>query len=311
MLFSLLFATAAFPYVTGQVPTAPPQIDRSSRLRRTLSNGASVGAERWPGASRIVFQAVLTNPEGDRRSGYGHRHLLEHLVASRDPQLDLKIETLGGALGAQTSRETMRFWVSVPPEGFALGFEAMRALLKPITLSEEEVARERKILSQEIALLTDEERTGQSLWSALYGEGGLDPIGTETDFSDASPAALERLWRGLLQGSRLSLFVAGPVELDPTVDQLERLARTFPAASEPMEWSARTIDPEAISSSSGSYGLSVGPIDSPATLAALATGLALASEVEGSSVTYTPSPRNGVVIISNSAAGDELRSTLR
>lgn len=294
--------------IAAQVGPAP--IDRSPRLRRTLSNGASVGAEARPGERRIVLQVVLANPEGDRAAIYGHRHLLEHLVAARDPELDRRLETVGGAMGASTGRETMRFWISVPPEGLALGLDALKALLKPISLTEDAVARERRILAREIALFTPEELAGREAWITMYGEAGNDPLGMGANLEDAVPPGLERLWREALVGSRLSLFVSGPVELDSTVERLERLARTFPEGPR-TEWSPRKSSAPSVALASGVYALTTESVDSRSTLAALATALALASEVEGSSVTYTPSPRAGAVLLSNVAAAEGLRAVVR
>ena len=252
-----------------------------------------------------MIQAAIANPGGDREAEYGYRHLLEHLVAAREPELDRQLETVGGTIGASTGRDLMRFWVSVPPSDLAMGLNAMKALLKPITLRADDVAQERTILAREIGMLTAEERGSVRAWEAIYGADGRDPIGVSASFADATAEGLERLWRGMLVGPRLSLFASGPLDLDSTVDRLERLARTFPDGPAP-EWSGRT-PVVAGSAGAGAFALAVGSVDQRTTLATLATALALASEVEGSSVTYTPSPRDGVVLLQNPAASDELR----
>ena len=298
---------AAF-LLAAQVGPAP--IDRSPRLRATLPNGAAIGAEVRPTDRRIVLQAVLANPEGDRPTEYGQRHLLEHLVAARDPEVDRKLETLGGAMGASTGRDGLRLWISVPPDSLNLGLITLRDLLKPITLRSEEVARERAIVRREIALLTPEERAGMAAWRDLYGEAGIDPVGLDAPWDDATPEALERLWRGMLIGPRLSLFVAGPIELDATVERLERIARTLPDGPRPA-WGARAAVKTSAAPGMGTYALAVGPLDERTTLAAIATGLALASEVEGSSLTYSPSPREGAVILANGADPESLGRAVR
>ncbi len=297
----------------GRPQGALPPLDRSARLRRVLSNGAAVGAEArtGPGAGgRVALCVAIAAREPDSAATYGHRHLLEHLVAARDPELDRKLETVGGTFGASTGRDAMRIWVSVPASQAGLAYGALRELLKPLTIGEAALARERAIIGREVALLGAPERGAIAAWTELYGEAGTDPLGTEAALASVTPAILEREWRGMLRGPNVSFAAVGDLDVDGAVERLELVARGFPDGAR-TGWPERKAAGDAARPEPGVFALSVGAVDEPGTLAALGTALALAREVDGASVSYTPSGRGGVVTLVHTESPSELAAALR
>ena len=293
---------------------APPKIDHAPRLRRVLTNGAAIGAETRPptqsGTGRLAVCVAIAARDPDTAATYGHRHLLEHLVTSRDPDLDRKLETVGGGFGASTGRDAMRIWVTVPSGQAALAYATLRELLKPLTADEAALARERAVIGREVALLGPAERAPAAAWNALYGESGTDPMGSETALASVTGVALEREWRTMLRGPNLSFVAVGDLDLDLATDRLEALARAFPDAPR-RAWADRAPVQPACRPGAGAFALAVGAVDEPATLATLGTALALAGEVDGASVSYTPAGRNGVITILNAESPSELRAVLR
>lgn len=288
----------------------PPKIERAPRLRRVLTNGAAIGAETRPGTGRLALCVAIAARDPDTAATYGHRHLLEHLVSARDPELDRKLETIGGTFGASTGRDAMRLWVAVPSSQAALAYATLRELLKPLAPDEATLVRERAVIGREVALLGPVERVPALAWTALYGEAGTDPLGSEAALASATDVALEREWRAMLKGPNLSFVAVGDLDLDLATERLEGIARAFPDAPR-RPWAERDATAPTARPEAGAFALAVGPVDEPATLAALGTALALAGETDGTSVSYTPSGRGGVITMLNPESPSELAAALR
>ena len=90
----------------------------------------------------------------------GVSHLLEHMAfkgTARRSALDIavEIENVGGHLNAYTSRESTVYYATVLKEDAALALDIVSDILMNSTFADDELARERAVVLQEIGQAND------------------------------------------------------------------------------------------------------------------------------------------------------------
>jgi predicted Zn-dependent peptidase len=127
----------------------------------TLDNGFRVVTDRMDGvetASLGVWVDVGTRHEPAEVNGVAH--LLEHMAfkgtARRSAQaIAEEIEAVGGHLNAYTSREQTAYYAKVLAEDAPLAVDILADILQHSVFDEEELARERTVILQEIGQAND------------------------------------------------------------------------------------------------------------------------------------------------------------
>ena len=127
----------------------------------TLANGLRVVSEEMPQietASIGVWVDVGARYESAEINGVSH--LLEHMAfkgTKRRSALAIaeEIEAVGGHVNAYTSREQTAYYAKVMKEDIALAVDILADILQHSTFAEEELARERAVVIQEIAQAHD------------------------------------------------------------------------------------------------------------------------------------------------------------
>lgn len=229
---------------------------------------------------------------------HGLRHLLEHiLVKGQTKDLDRRLETEGCFLTAQTFRDAMQIEVNVGPQQLDLAIKTLNELLKPVVTTQAEIDREVGVLTQEFAIYDDGSRLSAAAWDQAFGKDGLDPFGDLQVLKKATPEALKSIQRKQFYPEHLALVIAGPVDVKKATEAGVELIGMKQGANSPPQVPQRSGKPGRIEANALGEGRAalVGAFDSPGTVAALAAGLAVASEVEDSFVTYTPSVANAVI----------------
>jgi hypothetical protein len=300
-----LFCAAA---ATAQVPVGQPP-----RLRTLLPNGAIILVERIPGARSLAIGLYASSRlTPDTPATHGHRHLLEHLVASgQHGDLDRRLETAGGFLRARTLRDAIAFEMTLAPGDLTTGLDATRDILAAQIKSADVVRHELKILEEEAAIREPIARASELAWRRVYGDAGLDPFGSLEAMRNATPESLEKLRKTTFSASNLVLAIGGDVDLDAATKAAKDVLTFLPTVkSTPAP--RRVANPtEASAPVEGSYRvLPVRGYRDPATAAALAAALAVASELPRSTVVYTPSGAPGLVLVGTSDAEAKLERAL-
>lgn len=90
----------------------------------------------------------------------GISHMLEHMAFKGTKNLSAqaiveKIESVGGRLNAYTSRETTAYYARILADDVPLAVELLADILQNSVFLEEELAREKQVILQEIALVQD------------------------------------------------------------------------------------------------------------------------------------------------------------
>ena len=194
----------------------------------TLSNGVTVICDSAASFETIAVSVVAGRGarwEDPGRSGWSH--LLEHMVfkgaGGRDArQIVEAIEARGGQLNAATGHERTSFQVRALAGELPLALEILGDLLQRPTLDEEDLAREKRVVGQEIAEAADtpDDQVFELAQSAAFAGQALGrPILGKTEtIGAADPCALES-WRAAVYApDRLVISAAG------AVDQAELLA---------------------------------------------------------------------------------------
>ncbi len=131
-------------------------------VRRTdCANGLTVLSEFVPGRRTVAFGAwVRYGTLHEDAAQMGLSHLLEHMVfkgtarrSARD--LALALESLGGSLDAYTEREFTSYQARVLDRHLGVAVDVIGDLVFNARLSDEDLALERQVILEEIAMVED------------------------------------------------------------------------------------------------------------------------------------------------------------
>lgn len=195
-----------------------PIVDAPRRVS-TLSGGTRVLVERMPAAKSLSVQMFWSadgvSPSIERA---GWRHLLEHLVAiGRNGQLDHTLEIRGMFLNAATLRTANRFEILGAPEDLETALAACAELLAPPSITADSIAAELRTLAQE-DLITEPERA-----PLRAANSGIDVFGDPNGFTIATSDSLAELHRWLTSAPRVTIAIAGDVDLDKTLAMVRQV----------------------------------------------------------------------------------------
>lgn len=272
--------------------------------KTTLDNGVMVYAERMDSAPGFTVHLFVSTwgaqePEGQR----GWRHLIEHLVAKgRNKDLAAKLEAQGLTLSADTLPDGVRFEIEGSAGKEAQAIQALRDLLAFPALTQEDVAREARIMEQESAVRSSSAKIAAGLRKQAFAAQS-DLMGDAADIAKATPAALAELYAGMFRPESMSVAVIGDVNAMKAVEAVTSALGTLPKQGRPDRTPLNALPQAQEGFVQGASGAgravvveSTGRSD---TLAVIAAGLAIASEVPGARLVYTPSPHGGVVCLTH------------
>lgn len=217
-------------------PSPRPETAAGPRVH-TLANGVRVVCDPMPGLQTVALSVVAgrgARAEDEARSGWSH--LLEHMVFKGAGKRSAKaiveaIEAEGGHINAATGYERTSFQVRALSGGLDLGSAVLSDLVLHPRMDEDDLAREKQVVGQEIAEAADtpDDLVFELAQSAAF-EGhslGRPILGTPQSIGAATPPTL-RAWRAALYEPK-SLVVSAAGAVDE--DELLRLAeRDFAAA---------------------------------------------------------------------------------
>ncbi|MBX7133894.1 MAG: insulinase family protein [Fimbriimonadaceae bacterium] len=299
-LLSLVVATALLGH------QEPPKILDAPRLRTILKSGAVTLVERLPNTETCSVQLWATGREcAETVETHGRRHLLEHLVAKgKTGDLDMRLETRGMYLTAQTSRDSMKFEITCSPKDLPFATRAIREILEPIETTPEAIAKEAKIIEQELALRGPAMALSALAWTQGYGNAGLDSLGSISVMSATTPEDLKALQAKQFDRRSLALVITGPVELAEASILARDALGEETTTKKPPEPGRPTGNPGAIDSDlpGEARGAFVPSVDNERAIWTLAAGMALASQYD-LGIFYTPTDQNGMIVLTSLESG--------
>lgn len=214
-----------------------------------LSNGMRVVTQDMPHLETVSLGIwVATGARFERPDEHGISHLLEHMAfkgtetrSARD--IVEQIEQVGGDLNAATSLETTAYYVRVLKGDDALALDVVADILLNATINEEELARERDVILQEIAGAQDspEDVVYDLVQEAAYPDQALGRtiLGTPESVSAITTDDLRGFLARHYEPQNFVVSAAGAVSHDSTCKQVEELFGGLKAGSPSANVAAR------------------------------------------------------------------------
>lgn len=202
-------------------------------LSERLPNGLHVSIlpdPRMPVVATQVWVHVGSANEEPRTRGFAH--LFEHLMfggTDRHPKRsvwDLH-ERHGGETNAYTSFDETVYVSEIPPPAHldVLALEADRMV--NLDLSQENLANEKRIVTEELRVSTENDPFSRLFTEALSEVLGdhpyaLTPVGTKEDIAAASLEHARTFYRKYYRPKNAHVVVVGPVDSESTLEALRR-----------------------------------------------------------------------------------------
>lgn len=211
----------------------------SSLHRARLENGFEIVGESRAGRSLALALAIEAGARDEAPNEAGAAHLLEHLAFKGDERRDADavnraFDELGASVNATTGHDRTTYVAAALADVREPLVEQLLALATP-ALREEDVALERAVVLEEIAMAADHppDRAFERA-AARYYAG--HPLGSPVLGSAASVAGLDAFGlrafhRGWYGADRATLVVAGTFDWPALVAQVRALTSGWPAAA--------------------------------------------------------------------------------
>ncbi len=206
----------------------------------TLANGLRVLSEEMPQietASIGVWVDVGARYETADVNGVSH--LLEHMAfkgTKRRTALAIaeEIEAVGGHVNAYTSREQTAYYAKVMKEDISLAVDILADILQHSTFAEEELAREREVVIQEIAQAHDtpDDVVFDQFQEIMYPDQplGRTILGPAAQVETYSRDVLADYMGAHYSAQRMVVVGAGRLNHDVMVELAEKAFIDLPAA---------------------------------------------------------------------------------
>jgi predicted Zn-dependent peptidase len=170
----------------------------------------------------------------------GYAHLLEHLWFKRTADHDTRalarrFEAMGGRVNAYTGREISALHGLVPSEDAAELAELFLSMLLAPRFDEQDLATERAVVLQEMAMIADDPDEAIEEWAIeqIWPDHamGWPLLGRHQVLQEATAASLHDYARGLLCGGRLCVVAIGGIESDHFLNLCRPLASLPPGGT--------------------------------------------------------------------------------
>lgn len=208
--------------------------------KTVLSNGLTVITEHNEKAvSTLICYWVKAGGHYEADYPYGIAHFLEHMMfkgttTHSKERINELVEECGGRRGAGTYNDRTKYFIYTPYDEWRQGVDLLTDMVFHSTFPEEEIAKEKNVVIEEIKRAEDNPREhgGRELLRML---SGMHPerasrLGTEASVSSITRSDLLRFRNQFYQPSNIVLAVTGHIDHAALVQYLESL--TIPESSE-------------------------------------------------------------------------------
>jgi predicted Zn-dependent peptidase len=203
-----------------------------------LANGLRVASREMPGieTAAVGLYADTGSRHEPARIG-GLAHLFEHMVfkgagGRSAREISETIEDVGGDLNAATDRESTSFMASLLAEHLPLGVELIADLVVRPHFREEDLAREKDVVLQELgeARDTPSDIIFDDLQAASFGDQplGRSVLGDEESIAAIAIDDLHRWRHDQYRAGSVALVAAGKVSHAALVELAERHLADLP-----------------------------------------------------------------------------------
>lgn len=215
----------------------------------TLDNGLRVASQHMPGLETVAVGVwVDSGARGEPAPLNGISHLLEHMAFKGTRRRDAfaiaaEIEAVGGHLNAYTSREHTAYYARTLAEDLPLAVDLLGDILLESTFAEDELAREKDVIVQEIGQARDtpDDIVFDHFQEAAYPDQpiGRSVLGTPERVSALGADALRDWLKSRYTAPRMVLSAAGAVDHERLCDLARESFAGLPAGAAPQAPTAR------------------------------------------------------------------------
>ena len=197
--------------------------------RTKLPNGPRVISARLPGSRSLsVAVYVLAGSRLETSGRAGVAHFMEHVTfkGTRDypstSAVSEAIEGCGGSSNAATDRESTVYWARLPVRQAERAFRVLSELVVRPLLRDNDIARERDIIVEEIRSYRDD--PGQYVFNmfdrAFFGDTpmGWEIAGEEDTVRNIPEEEIRAFWSATYRPANSVVAVAGDISHDAVLD---------------------------------------------------------------------------------------------
>ncbi|KPJ54495.1 hypothetical protein AMJ39_00285 [candidate division TA06 bacterium DG_24] len=207
--------------------------------RSTLADGATIISERMDHVRSISLGVwVRTGSRDESEAQAGITHMIEHMLFKGTPtrgarEIALALESLGGYLSAFTSEELTCYYAKFLDEHLSVAIEVLADILANSIIDEEELAREKKVVAEEIKRFEDSpDKYAHYLLSKALFDGhplAIPIMGTLDSVASISREDVYRSWRHRYTDDDIVIAASGHLDHDHLVDLASRSFKFFPS----------------------------------------------------------------------------------
>lgn len=207
-----------------------------------FDNGLRLLTEPMPGARSVSFGVWLTRGSRHEQAAHaGIAHLVEHMLfkgtATRSAQdIAQEIDSIGGQLDAFTAKECASYYVKVLDEHLPRAVDVLSDLLLRPAFDPEEVAREKKVVLEEIKMVEDTpDELVHELFTQRFWSGhplGRPILGVPDTVGPIDSATLRDYFSRAYTAGNLVIAAAGNVEHEAVRDLVAEAFADVPANGE-------------------------------------------------------------------------------
>ena len=207
-----------------------------------FDNGLRLLTEPMPGARSVSFGVWLTRGSRHERAAHsGIAHLVEHMLfkgtTTRSAQdIAQEIDSIGGHLDAFTAKECASYYVKVLDEHLPRAVDVLADLLLRPAFDPAEVAREKKVVLEEIKMVEDTpDDLVHELFTQRFWSGhplGRPILGVPATVSPIDSATLRDYFTRVYTAGNLVVAAAGNVEHEAVRDLVAEAFAAVPANGE-------------------------------------------------------------------------------
>lgn len=243
---SFILITLYVTIMTGQVHQAHAAILKPHLYKETLANGMTVLVKEVPGVKAATIQLwVKAGSIYESPTEGGITHLIEHMIFKGTKtrgagQIAAEIEERGGMINAYTSYEYTVYHATLSARFWEPTLEVLADAVLNSVFDEEELAREKKVVLEEISMRND--RPQMMLYQEVMSNSyqvhpyRLPIIGTVESVSSFTRDDILHYISEHYVPENFTAVIVGDLRAEPAIEKVKELFSSLPAkkAKEPV-----------------------------------------------------------------------------
>ncbi len=195
--------------------------------REVLQNGIRVVIEEIPSVRSVSLGIwVGAGSRDENLQNNGVTHFIEHMMFKGTEKLSARqiaelFDSIGGQVNAFTSKEYTCYYAKVLDEHFSLALETLGDMVLNSQFVEEELAKERRVVLEEIKMYEDapDDLVHDMIAEVIFQKHplGYNILGTEANLNSFQPQDLFRYMESNYTTDNIVIAIAGNVDRDRAV----------------------------------------------------------------------------------------------